>query len=111
MVVLLKSNIWLSVKTAQWDNIQDFSVNNSKVIQIRLKPVLGGEAGVHQEPFFPIPFFEAAVVEQLQIVLDDKGDNVVFQTLLKENQTAYTAVPVLEWMDAFKSHMEGNDIF
>ena len=47
------------------------SVCNSKVIQIGLKAVLGGEAGVHEEAFDLIPFFEVSVVEQLQIVLNN----------------------------------------
>lgn len=85
-------------------------VRNSKVIQIRLKAVLGGEAGVHEEAFFSIPFFEAAVVEQLQVILDNEGDNIILQTLFKEDQAAYTIVSVLEGMDAFESHMEGYDV-
>ena len=40
-------------------------VQNSKIIQVGLKAILGGEAGVHKEAFFASPFFEAAVVEQL----------------------------------------------
>ena len=57
-----------------------------------------------------VPLFKAAVVEQLQIVLNNEGDNIVLQALLKEDQTTYTAVSVLEGMDTFKSHMEGYNI-
>ena len=71
---------------------------------------MGGEASVHEETFFSIPFFETAVIEQLQVVLDNEGDDVVLQALLEENQAAYTAVSVLEGMDAFKSYMEGYDV-
>jgi len=52
-------------------------VDNSKIIQIGLKAVLGGEAGVQKKAFFVIPFFEAAVVEQFQIVLDNEGNDVI----------------------------------
>ena len=38
-------------------------IRNSKIIQIGLKAVLGGEAGIHKETLFVIPFFEATVVE------------------------------------------------
>ncbi len=86
-------------------------VSNSKIIQISFESILGGEAGVHEEAFFTVPFFEATVVEQLQVILDNEGNNIVLQTLLKEDQAAYTAVPVLEGMDAFKCHMEGYDVF
>ena len=71
---------------------------------------MGGEAGVHEETFFAIPFFETAVVEQFQIVLDNKGDNIVLEAFLKEDQAAYTAISVLEGMDALKGHMEGYDV-
>ena len=57
-----------------------------------------------------VPFFEAAVVEQLQIILDDERDNVMLQAFLKKDQSAYTAISVLEGMDAFKGHMEGYDV-
>ena len=36
-----------------------------EIVQISLKAVLGGEASVHQETLFVVPFFETAVVEQL----------------------------------------------
>ena len=85
-------------------------VGNSKIIQISLKAVLGGEAGVHKEAFFVIPFFETTVVEQFQIVLDNEGDNIVLQALFEKDQAAYTAISVLEGMDAFKSYMEGYDV-
>ena len=83
------------------------SVCNSIIIQIRHKAILGSEAGVCEEAFLTIPFFEAAVVEQLQIVLDNEGDDIVLQALFKENQAACTAISVLEGMYAFKSYMEG----
>ena len=83
---------------------------DSKIIQIRLKPILSGEAGVHEEAFFVIPLFEAAVVKQFQVVLNDKRYNVVFQALFEKDQAAYTAISVLEGMDAFKSYMDGYNV-
>ena len=68
------------------------------------------ETGVHEEAFFAIPLFNPTVVEQLQVVLNNEGDDVILQTLLKEDQAAYTAVSILEGMDALKGHMEGHDI-
>ena len=50
---------------------------HSKIIQIRFKAILGGEAGVHEESLFVIPFFEATVVKQFQIIFDDKWHNVM----------------------------------
>jgi hypothetical protein len=40
-------------------------IRNPEIIQVCFEPVLGGEAGVHKEAFFVIPFFETAVIEQL----------------------------------------------
>ena len=34
----------------------------------------------------------------------------MLQTLLKEDQAAYTAIAVLEGMDAFKSYMESYNV-
>ena len=63
---------------------------------------MGGEAGVHKETFFSIPFFKPSVVEQFQVVLDDERHNVMLQALLQKEQATYTAISVLEGMDAFK---------
>lgn len=57
-----------------------------------------------------VPLFKAAVVEQLQIVLNNEGDNIVLQALLKEDQSSYAAIFVLERMNALKSYMEGYDV-
>mgnify|MGYP006333395041 CR=1 FL=1 len=85
-------------------------IHYSEVIQVSLEPVLGGEAGVHKEAFFVIPLFKATVIEQLQIVLDNEGNDVVLQALFKEDQAAYAAISVLKGMDAFKSYMKGYDV-
>ena len=71
---------------------------------------MGGEAGVHKETFFSIPFFKPSVVEQFQVVLDDERHNVMLQALLKKEQATYTAISVLEGMNAFKSHIEGHNV-
>ena len=78
---------------------------NPKIIQISLKSVLGSETGVHEETFFEVPFFEAPVVEQLKIILNNKGDDIVLQALLKENQVAYTDVSILARMDVLKRYI------
>ena len=72
--------------------------------------VLGGEAGVHEVAFDLVPFFEASVVEQFQVIFDDEGHDVILQALFKEDQAAYTAISILEGMDAFKGRVEGYDI-
>jgi len=39
----------------------------------------------------------------------DEGNDAVGQTLFKHYKPADTTVAILEWMDGFKAHMEGND--
>ena len=46
-----------------------------------------------------VPFFEATVVEQFQVVLNDEWHNIVLQALLKEDQATYTAISVLKRMN------------
>ena len=82
----------------------------SIIVQISLKPIPGSNAGVHKEAFFMVPFFQAALVEPLPFVLDNKRDSIVLQALLKEDQAAHTAICVLEGMDTFKSNTEGYNI-
>ncbi len=82
------------------DGVFYCSIYNPKIIQISLKSILSGKADIHQEAFFAIPFFETAIVEQLQVVLNDERHDVMLQALLKEDQAAYTAIPVPEGMDA-----------
>jgi hypothetical protein len=52
-------------------------IRNPKIVQIRLEAVLGGEAGICEIAFFPVPFLEAAIVIEFQTVLDDEGDNIM----------------------------------
>ena len=83
---------------------------NSEIVQVSLKAILGSEAGVHKEAFFVVPFFEAAVVEQFQIVLNDKRNNIMLQALFEEDQAAHTAISVLEGMKSTTSSkvLDGN---
>ena len=40
------------------------------------------------------------------MILDDKRNNIIFQTLFKHNHSAHTAVSVLKWVDSLKLHIE-----
>ena len=46
-----------------------------KVVEKGFEVVLGGEAGVKQEAFDTGPFTETSIVEHLQVVGDDEGDD------------------------------------
>ena len=56
--------------------------------------------------FVMSPFLQAAVIEQFEIVFDYKGYNSVSQAFFKKSQAAYSAVVILEGMNAFKAYMK-----
>ena len=58
---------------------------NSKIIQIRLILILCGQTDICQITFFIVPFFQSTIIEHLQIILDDKRNDIIFQTFLEHN--------------------------
>ena len=50
-----------------------------------------------------VPFTEAAVVEHLEVFGDDERHVAACETFLEHYKTAYSAISVLEGMDAFES--------
>ena len=58
-----------------------------------------------------VPFVKPAIIEHLQVILDNKRDNVVFKTFLEKDKSADTPVAVLERMNALEVMMERNDLF
>ncbi len=82
------------------------SVRDSKVIQISFKAILGCQNGISQITILMSPFLQAAVIEQFEIVFDYKGYNSVSQAFFKKSQAAYSAVVILEGMNAFKAYMK-----
>lgn len=67
---------------------------NSKIIQIRLILILCGQTGICQITFLIVPLFQSTVVEHLQIILNDKRNDIVFQALLKHDQSAHTPITI-----------------
>ena len=58
---------------------------NSKIIQIRLILILCCQTDICQIAFFIVPFFQSTIIEHLQIILDDKRNDIIFQTFLEHN--------------------------
>ena len=50
-------------------------VLNLEVVEQSLEVVLSGEAGVEQEAFDTGPFTETSIIEHLQVVGDDEGND------------------------------------
>ena len=57
-----------------WSGIL-FPVFDLKVVEKGFEVVLGGEAGIEQEAFDAGPFTETSIIEHLQVVGDDEGDD------------------------------------
>lgn len=74
-----------------------YLIYNPKIIQICFIFVLCGQTGIRQIAFFIVPFFQSSIIEHLQIVLNDKRNNIIFQALLEHNQSAYTTIPIRQY--------------
>lgn len=49
-----------------------------------------------------IPFFQSTIVEHFQSILDNEWNDIIFEALLEHNQSAHTAIPILERMDSLE---------
>ena len=87
-----------------------FLVLNSEIVQKALVAVLGSEAGVCQIAVDVPPFAKSAIVEQLQVIGNDKRNVAMVQTLLEHQQSAYTPIAILKRMDGLKTHMEVENV-
>lgn len=57
-----------------------------------------------------IPHSDAAVVFATLLIIDDEGHDLMSQAFFHHNQPAEAAIAVFKGMDAFKAHMEIQDI-
>ena len=71
---------------------------------------MGEAAGVAEIAALGFPVLKAAVVEGLQIVRDDEGNNTGSQAFLEKQQAADAAVAVLEGVDALEAVVEVQQI-
>ena len=72
------------------------------VIKIRLKAILGSEAGIPEISFFISPLMQSPIIKHLHIVFDDERYGFISQALFEEDQSSYAAIPVLKRMNRFK---------
>lgn len=86
-------------------------IRNAEIVQINFESVLCGKAGIHQVPVFVVPLVQSTIVEHLQVILNDKRYDVVFEAFFEENQSSDATIAILKWVDAFKLIMESNDFF
>ena len=86
------------------------SVGDSEVVEQRLVVVLRCEAGVAQIFAYGWPLLQTAVVEHLEVVGDDEGNDAGRQTLLEHHESSDTAVAVLKRVDAFETLVQVEDV-
>ena len=73
--------------------------------------VLGCEAGVYEVAIDVAPFFETSIIEHLEFVCDDKGDNPVCKAFLEHQETSDSAITVLERVNLLEAYMKVEDVF
>ena len=79
------------------------SVRNSEVIEQCLVVVLCRKAGVAQIFAHGGPLLQASVVEHLEVVGDDEGDDAGRQALLEHQEPSDAAVAILKRVDALET--------
>ena len=86
------------------------SVRNSEIVEQGLVVVLCREAGVAQIFAHGGPLLQTAVVEHLEVVGDDEGNDAGCQTLLEHQEPSDAAVAILKWVNAFETLVQVEDV-
>ena len=58
-----------------------------------------------------VPFMQTTIIKHLQVILNNKRDNVAFEAFLEKDESTDTPVTILKRMDTLKIMMECNDLF
>ena len=86
-------------------------ISNLKIIKMLLKFILRGETGVYKKSALASPLGKSSIIEHLHFFIDDKRNDIVAETLLEDDQSAYAPVSVLKRMYALKSIMKIKNFF
>ena len=73
--------------------------------------VLGGEDGVCEIAVYMAPFTKAAIIEELEVVCDDEGDDVISEAFLEHDEAPNTSIAILEGMNLLEANVEIKDVF
>ena len=77
-----------------------------KILKQFFEAILRCEASIAQITIDFAPVLDASVIEQAQVLRDDKRNYTRLKALPKQQQPPDTPIAVLERMDALKLHME-----
>lgn len=86
------------------------SALNFEIPQHPFELILRRQAGVAKVAIDVTPVLDPAIVEQMQVLGDDEGDDAALQTLPEHQQPSDAAVAVLERVDALKLHVKIKDV-
>ena len=73
--------------------------------------ILSGEASICEVAIDVSPFAKAAIVEKLEGVCDDEGDDVISEAFLKHDEATHASVAILEGMNLLKADVEIKNVF
>ena len=83
-----------------------FLIFDAEIIHNRFEIVLHQQASISEIPGEFIPFFQAAIIKHLMLVVDDKRDNPIVKAFFEKDQSSDASVAVLKRMDTFKLNVE-----
>ena len=87
------------------------TVRNSEVIQCGFEFILSCKTRIKKIAVLLIPLREPSIVERLQIISNDKRNNIMGKAFFKHNQPTDTSVAILERMNALKTNVIINNVF
>ena len=73
--------------------------------------VLGCEAGISEVTIDVAPFAKTTIIEELEIVCDDEGDDVISKAFLEHDKATYASIAILEGMNLLEANMEIKNVF
>ena len=88
------------------ENVAQVSIFNPIILQQNFKAILRREASIAQIAIDFAPVLDTSIIEQAQILRDDKRNDARLKSLPKQQQSPDTPITVLKRMDALKAHME-----
>lgn len=86
------------------------SVRNSEVVEQSLVVVLCRETGVAQIFAHSGPLLQTAIVEHLEVIGDDEGNDAGRQALLEHHKSSDTAVAILKRVDALETLVQVENV-
>ncbi len=75
-----------------------------------LKAHLSLHADIHKDAAILVPTADAFQISGAALVVDNKGSNTMSETFFEHEKSANAAVTIFKWADAFKLHMEIQDL-